>query len=540
MPLRNPSYRGKRVLVLGFGLSGAAMVSFFLDSGAEVWAWDDAPAVREQIQSRARECSGLHVLELEKTEKTGRLVPRFDLLALSPGVPPGHELVRRAKRDGLDIKGELTLLREAAPAAKFLGVTGTNGKSTTTKLLSHLLEANDIPHQMGGNIGAPILALEPSGLYVLELSSFQLYWSPEVGVDIGIFLNITPDHLDWHGSFDAYLAAKMRLFAAPALHKYYILNLDDRVLRVVAEELTKFERNVVPVGTVASLPAGVRLAEDRFVAYLDAEEAGLEISLRDSAVLRGPHHLVNAACAWLAARFCGAEKTLLQKGLLSFQGLPFRLERLYHLEHRPGVEAGPEAGAGPGTGVSVGASSAMASAVYINDSKATNPESSLAALSSFENIVWIAGGKMKQGANYRALVYHAPRLLACWFYGADAHHFERLFAKHAAVHVTHGLEEAVGAALAFVANVHPVCDGKPGKLAVPEDVSVPGTLDEPRCDSVGRELTVLFSPACASFDQYANYQARGRHFNQCCQAFLAGNLAGDFAKNLAKEKNPCV
>ena len=528
MPLRNPSYQGQRVLVLGFGLSGAAMVSFFLDSGAEVWGWDDAPEAREQIQSRARDVSGLHVLELENTEntgntgKTGRLEHRFDLLAVSPGIPPEHELVGRAKRAGLDIKGELTLLREAAPAAKVLGVTGTNGKSTTTKLLAHLLEKNDIPHQMGGNIGAPILALEPSGIYVLELSSFQLYWSPEAGVDIGIFLNITPDHLDWHGSFDAYLAAKMRLFAGPAPHKYYILNLDDRVLRVVAEELTHFGRNVVPVGTVASLPAGVRLAPDRFVAYLDAEEVGLEISLRDSAALRGPHQLVNAACAWLAARFCGAEKALLQKGLLSFQGLPFRLERLHHLEHR--LEPGP--------GTSSDIASAMASAVYINDSKATNPESSHAALSSFENIVWIAGGKMKQGANYRALVSHAPRLLACWFYGADAHHFERLFAKHAAVHVTPGLEEAVEAALAFVANVHQVGAGKPGGLAVPEDVSVPGTLDEPRHDSVGQELVVLFSPACASFDQYANYQARGRHFNQCCQAFLA--------RNCAREKKPCV
>jgi len=333
------------------------------------------------------------------------------------------------------------------PSHKLVAITGTNGKSTTTALLHHLLASAGLLARLGGNIGLPVLDQPPlpeGGIYVLELSSFQIDLSQTVAADIAILTNITPDHLDRYPGMAGYAAAKERLFtmqvpaspgASGAPGAYAVIATEDDFTRAIA----------------ARLPATTRLT------LVSSTDIASYDQLRWPA-LPGPHNAQNIACATAAARLLGLSDAAIEQGLRSFPGLPHRMEQV-----------------GSKRGVR-----------YVNDSKATNPTSVAPALQAYEQIHWIAGGQAKT-RELDACLPHLAHVKAAYTIGEAAGLFAGILAPHVAVTRCDTLAQAVSDAAA---------------AAAPGD-------------------TVLLSPACASFDQFRDFEARGAAFREAVEALPA-------------------
>jgi UDP-N-acetylmuramoylalanine--D-glutamate ligase len=421
-----PLLAGRRYAVLGLARSGLATLAFLARSGASAIAWDKS----EEARVRAASIAGVTLADLETMPLAG-----LDGLVLSPGVPLNtHPLAARARAAGVPILGDMELFQAVRPTLqphRLAGITGTNGKSTTTALLHHLLEAAGRPARLGGNIGLPILGEAPlpaGGIYVLELSSFQIDLSHSLACDVAVLTNITPDHLDRYVDFADYAAAKARLFAMQPDGATAIVAIDTPPARAVAEALGQARRlNLMTV-------------------------SGADIRAPDQArwpTLQGPHNAQNAACAVAAARALGLSDAEIEAGLRSYRGLPHRMEILDIIN---GVR-------------------------FVNDSKATNPDSTAPALSAFPGIHWILGGQAKT-EDLDACIPHLSGVRAAYVIGEAAALFQRLLAPHLPVTVAGTLDSAVASAAAAA--------------------------------SAGE--TVLLSPACASFDQFRDYEARGDAF----------------------------
>ena len=455
---------GRKVAVFGLARSGRATMAALIAGGAEPVGWDDRPDARD-----AAAAAGLPIEDLSTAP-----FDRFAALVLSPGVPLTHPAphwtVDKANAAGIEIIGDTELLvREiarSATSARLVAVTGTNGKSTTTALIGHLLAAAGFDAIVGGNIGTPVLDLDPprnGAHYVIEFSSYQIDLTPSLAPAVGILLNISPDHLDRHGSLEHYAAVKARIFSRQGPGDAAIVGVDDSHCRAVAESLGPGLRTIrISAGTpLAGDAAWVRdgVLHER----LDGQEA-IVADLSPVATLRGVHNWQNAAAAYAAARVLGAGRDALAAALGRFPGLPHRLEQVGRLD---GV-------------------------TFVNDSKATNADAAARALACFDNIYWIAGGRPKAG-------------------GIES--LNEFFAKMARAYLIGEAADAFAATL----------DGK-----VPLTIS--GTLDravaEAAADSrrSGREATVLLSPACASFDQFASFEERGDAFRHAVRTLIA---AGD-------------
>jgi UDP-N-acetylmuramoylalanine--D-glutamate ligase len=425
--IASPAFAGKTYGVYGLARSGRATVSALAASGATTLNWDDGEAARAAF---AGPLTNLH-----ETDLAG-----LDGLIVSPGVPlAGHLLVDRARAAGVAIIGDIEIFaqaRAALPAHRVVGITGTNGKSTTTALIHHILVNAGRAARLGGNIGLPILGQEPlqpnaagAGVYVLELSSYQLDLTFSLDCDVGVLLNITPDHLDRHGSMAAYAGAKARLFAMQSPGRVAI------------------------VGSAAEAEFDVlEDAEDPFIQFIEDVDAG---SQADWPALQGPHNLQNARAAVAACAALGVSVADIAAGLASYPGLPHRMERV---ATRGGV-------------------------LWVNDSKATNPDSTAPALAAFPNTHWIAGGKAK-GGDLDAVKPFLAGVRAAYVIGEAAPLFERLLAPLLPVTRSGTLAQAVADCAA---------------AAVPGD-------------------TVLLSPACASFDQFRDFEARGDAFRAAVAA----------------------
>lgn len=423
--LHAPALAGRRYAVFGLARSGLATLGFLARSGALAIAWDDRAEARAAARARQPDLALADLMEIPLEGLAGLIV--------SPGVPLNrHPLAARARAAGVPVIGDMELFQAARatlPAHRLVGITGTNGKSTTTALLHHLLVAAGIPACLGGNIGAPILDAAPlaeGGVYVIEMSSFQIDLSLGVACDIAILTNVTPDHLDRYASMDAYAAAKARLFAMQPEGATAIVATDDRYTRAIAAGLPRRLR-------------AVRVSRD-------------EIAPADQArwpSLAGPHNAQNAACAIAAARALGLAEEAIAAGLASYPGLPHRLEMVATLG---GVR-------------------------FVNDSKATNPESVAPALQAFPGIHWIAGGQAKTDSLDPCLP-HLANVRAAYLVGEAAPRFAEILGPHLPVRMAGTVAEAVRAAAA---------------------AALPGE-------------TVLLSPACASFDQFRDYEARGEAF----------------------------
>jgi UDP-N-acetylmuramoylalanine--D-glutamate ligase len=449
------AYEGRRVGVLGLARSGLAAAEALRLGGARVIAWDDAAAQREAAQK-----AGIALADLATADLSG-----MRALVLSPGIPHNfpapHKVAARAREAGIPIIGDIELLALSAREARYLGITGTNGKSTTTALIGHILKAAGRPSAVGGNIGTAALgleALEPGGVYVLEMSSYQLELTPTLVFDGAVLLNITPDHLDRHGGMAGYIAAKERIFKGQGERQFAVVGIDDDICRGIADRLAR--QRVIRISAERAAPGGVSAAGGILVDDSDGGARGV-MDLRALDRLPGRHNWQNAAAAFAAVRALGLSADEAAAGIRSFTGLAHRQEKI-----------------------------ATISAVrYVNDSKATNADSAANAIVCYERIHWIAGGQAKEGG-ITSLAPLFPRIARAYFIGAAA----RAFAATAEGRLPYALCGTLANALEEAHR-----NAKPGD-------------------------TVLLSPACASFDQFSDFEARGDAFRRLVEA-LPGERA---------------
>ena len=406
-------FAGERVLVVGLGRAGLPAALRLAGWGAEVSVWDDGAEARA-----AAEAAGL---ALADPAAGGPF--RWDALLLSPGIPHrlprAHPAAKAARAAGAPILCDVEWLWRAVRAsgskARFVGITGTNGKSTTTALTDHLLRAAGRRSAAGGNLGPAALSMDlfdDAGTYVLEMSSYMLERTVSVRFDTAVMLNLSPDHLDRHGDMDGYAAAKARIFARQRPEDLAVLGMDDERSRAMRGAVTGRFR---PVSGVSPQPGGV-WAEGGVL----RDDGGIILDLADAPALPGSHNAQNAAAAAVCALDAGLSRAQVAAGLAGFPGLPHRQEQV--------GEAG---------GV-----------VFVNDSKATNADSAARALSSYARVVWIAGGMAKEGG-IEGLAPLFPRVARAFLIGRDAPALAETLAAHGVPHEVAGtLDAAVPAAAA--------------------------------------------------------------------------------------------
>ncbi len=456
MRIELPFFNALPVAVLGLGKSGLAAARVLRDSGAEVWAWDD----NEDVRARARE-EGIPIVDLQACNWR-----ELTTLVLSPGIPHSHPephpVARLAREHGVEIIGDIELLARAQRDAQYLGVTGTNGKSTTTALIGHILEAAGRSVEIGGNLGIPALELEPlesGGVYVLEMSSYQLELTRSITFDVAVLLNISPDHLERHGGFEGYVAAKRQIFHRQTKPRTAVIGVDDEVCRGICDALRAADDQVVvPISGEGRVVGGVYAAEG--VLYDETEGGPVPaLDLREIISLPGAHNWQNAAAAFAACRAVGLQPAVIAACLRSFPGLAHRQEALTVID---GV-------------------------LYVNDSKATNADAAAKALACYDAIYWIAGGRAKDDG-LGALEPFYDRIVHAFLIGEAA--------------------EAFAAALDGKVD-HSICGDLETAVARAQALATAGGRDHP---------VVLLSPACASFDRYPNFEVRGEAFRQLVTA----------------------
>jgi UDP-N-acetylmuramoylalanine--D-glutamate ligase len=425
--ITSASWAGKPYAVLGLARSGRATADALLAAGADVVAWDANEASRDVL--------GAAIADPLSIELAG-----FAGVVVSPGVPLNrHPIAAKARDAGVPVIGDVELFAHARaelPRHKVVGITGTNGKSTTTALIHHICKTAGLPTTMGGNIGLPILAQEAlpeGGVYVLELSSYQIDLTQSLDCDVAVLLNITPDHLDRYDGFEGYAASKGRLFAMQSAGHAAIIGISDEASGAIAKQVSRSGR----AKDVTKIAPGVCMDQSRWPA------------------LQGPHNAQNALAAIAACEALGIDTAAIDAGLASFPGLPHRMERVATVN---GV-------------------------TFVNDSKATNPTSTAPALAAFDRIHWILGGQAKTD-DLDACRPGFTHVARAYTIGEAGPMFARLLAPEMPVDEAGTLERAVSDAAAAA---------KPGE-------------------------TVLLSPACASFDQFKDYEDRGRAFRAAVEA----------------------
>ncbi len=442
-------FSGYPVAVMGLGKSGLATAEALRASGAEVWAWDDSEARRAEAREKG----------FEPVDLTTCHWNELPTLVLSPGIPhthpKPHPVAVLARKHKVEIIGDIELLARSERVATFVGVTGTNGKSTTTALIGHILKMAGKRAAVGGNIGTPVLALDSvgDGIYVLEMSSYQLELTPSLTCDVAVLINISADHLDRHGGMDGYIAAKKTIFQRQTTPRTAILGVDDAHSRKLYDELRRIgDQNVVAISAARRLEMGVFALDGILYDALDGAEKQVA-DLRGIATLPGPHNWQNAAAAYAACRALGVEAKTIAAALASYPGLPHRQEIVAFAD----------------------------GLTFVNDSKATNADAAARALACYDAIYWIAGGRAKEGG-IDTLAPFFGRIRRAYLIGEAAESFARTLGDK----VPHTLSSTLDAAVA-AAHADALQDRATGAV-------------------------VLLSPACASFDQFPNFEVRGDSF----------------------------
>ena len=453
--------QGSSYVVLGLARSGLSTVRALMAGGVECVAWDD----REETR-KAAAAAGVKIAEPDSIDWS-----KITALVISPGIPSTlpkpHAIAAAARAAGKPIICDIELLARAEPKARFVAITGTNGKSTTTALIGHILQAVNWPSQVGGNIGKPVLDLEPLGLggvYVLEMSSYQLELVETFHANIAVWLNITPDHLDRHGDMAGYVAAKQHVFDRQVTRDCAIIGIDDKysaeVFRWLSKRRLAEDIAVVPLARNRVITLGVNYR----AGFLQDGE-GYKVEFADVPTLPGDHNAQNAAAAWAAVRWIGVPREQAAAALKTYPGLPHRQEQV----------------------ASVG------DVIYVNDSKATNADAAARALSSYDDIYWILGGQAKEGG-IAPLAPYFGRVRHAFLIGEAAGMFEGQLAGEVASTRCGDLQSAVTAA-------HALSEGKGPAI-------------------------VLLSPACASWDQWKSYEHRGDAFRTMARALPGARVLG--------------
>lgn len=466
IPVRG--FEGKTVAVFGLGRTGLTAARALIAGGAKVALWDEKVASRE-----AAAAEGFPVVDLETADWR-----QFAALMLSPGVPLTHPkphwTVQKAKAAGVEVLGDIELFARTVAAApvhkrpKIIAITGTNGKSTTTALIGHLCASAGRDTRVGGNIGQGVLGLEDmhgGAVYVLELSSYQLDLTSSLHPDAVVLLNISPDHLDRHGGMDGYIAAKRRIFLNQGKGDTAIIGVDDPWCQQICTEITAANRRTIwPISAGKAMGRGVYALQG--VLYDATGERVVEVAdLLRARSLPGRHNWQNAAAAYAAARAIGIPMQDAVDGLMTFPGLAHRMETV----------------------------GKIGKVRFVNDSKATNADAARQAMSSYPKFYWIAGGVAKAGG-IDDLKDLFPRVAKAYLIGEAAEPFSWTLAGKAEVAMSGTLERAVQQAYADAA-----------------------ASDE--------EAIVLLSPACASFDQFSDFEARGEAFRAAVNGLVGGGKA---------------
>ena len=445
--------RGKNIALFGLGGSGMVTAQALVAGGANVVAFDDNPQKVDEAAALAIPTQDLRNYDFSQC----------DGFVLAPGVPLTHPkphwTVELANAHNVPVIGDVELFsqerRVVAPGSQFVAITGTNGKSTTTALIAHVLSTAGKNVQMGGNIGKAVLSLDAlsnDAIYVVECSSYQIDLAPSIDASIGILLNLAPDHLDRHGSMENYAEIKSRLIAKSGRA---VIGVDDVYCTAIMERT----ENAIPISVHRKLEFGVFASGVEL--YHGEGGAASKVSTLDAAqTLRGKHNAQNASAAWVACHLAGLSDNEIQSGLDTFPGLAHRMELLGHI----------------------------GDIVFVNDSKATNADAAAMAISSFEDINWIAGGLPKDGGieSLRPLFGHISK---AYLIGEAAPVFAATLGADVPFEIAETLDNAV-----LKAHADAVENGS---------------------------RVVLLSPACASFDQFANFEIRGEAFRKEVQS-LAG------------------
>ncbi len=436
------SFKNKSVAVFGLARSGISCALALAAGGAKVFAWDDSEPSVEKAKSEGVPIINLHTIDFKT----------LDSLVLSPGVPLTHPephwTVVKAKQAGIEIIGDTeAFAREVSGSgAKIVAITGTNGKSTTTALIGHVLKFAGLDVDVGGNIGLAVFNLRPptqDRIYVLELSSFQIDLMPGLKPDVGILTNLTPDHLDRHGTMENYAAVKARMFSY-AGDGTALVSVDDEWCAAIADVTPQVSRVSVVKEVLHGICAPEGILKDKHHGQCVAE-----IDLRQMPSLKGRHNWQNACMAYGAARALGVSVDVIAAAMHSFPGLAHRMQQVAVVNGVP----------------------------FVNDSKATNADAAEKALVSFDHIYWIAGGISKSGG-IEPLAAYFPKIKRAYLIGAAAENFAQTLQGKVDYVMCETLERAVKAAAQ---------DAQAGSV-------------------------VLLSPACASFDQYKNFEVRGDAF----------------------------
>lgn len=459
-----PQFADRCVAVLGLGRSGIVAARALKGGGARVWAWDDNEAARSVAEAAGLPLKDLLLCDWRQPEA----------LVLSPGIPlthpAPHAVVERARAANCPVLGDIELLSGTHPEASYVGITGTNGKSTTTALLGHIFKTAGVAVEVGGNLGTPALGLEPlgsEGTYVLELSSYQLDLVHEAVFDIAVLINISPDHLDRHGGLEGYVAAKRRIFRGQTPDMTAVVGVDDERSRQIYRGLRdRGHRRVVPISGHASVADGIYVDGTVLMDAMSGRTTPV-LDLNGIQTLPGQHNAQNAAAAYAAARAAGIAVEAILRGIRSYPGLAHRQELI----------------------------AVVGGVSYVNDSKATNGEAAARALACYENVYWIAGGLAKEGG-LEAVEPFFPRIRHAFLIGEAAMDFRRGLSGH----VPSTLSGDLGTAVAQ-ARESAVRDGL-------------------------ENAVVLLSPACASFDQFTNFETRGDEFRRLVEG-LRGEWGGE-------------
>lgn len=465
-----PRMAKQKIGVFGLGATGVSAAEALVASGAQVYTFDENAAAREK--TRNTEYRAEHPRQWPWAE--------LSALVLSPGVPlthpKPHAIVTKAQREGVEIVGDIELFARAIEALpesqrpKVVAVTGSNGKSTTTALIGRILKESGLNAAVGGNIGVPVLSLPaPSAdiVYVLELSSFQLDLCASLRANVAVMLNLSPDHLDRHGDMAGYAASKKRIFLNQRAGDWAIVGVDDPLSQAMCAELSvSGKATLAPVSAEGALGRGVFALAGKLFYNLDGKtgEAG---DISHIASLRGQHNWQNAAAALAAAMAMGVSPAIAVRLMERFEGLPHRMEIVGRIGR----------------------------VLYVNDSKATNADAASRALKSYDDIYWIAGGKPKEGGveSLRPLM---KKVRGAYLIGEAAKAFEAQLA---------------GAVPCIQCGDLAAATARAGRDAA---------------TSGGDAPVVLLSPACASYDQFRNFEERGEIFRRIVQkAARAGEAA---------------
>ncbi len=458
IPVRG--FEGSTVAVFGLARTGLTAARALMAGGAQVALWDDRPAAREAAQAE-----GFELTDLTKADWSA-----FAALMLSPGVPLTHPAphwtVARAKDAGVEIVGDMELFARTVNAApehkrpKIVAITGTNGKSTTTALVGHICAAAGRDVRIGGNIGLGVLGLEDmhgGAVYILEMSSYQLDLTSSLHADVTILLNISPDHLERHGTMENYVAAKRRILANQGNGDTAVIGVDDPWGQQICTEITAANRRtIVPISASKAMGRGVYALNG--LLYDATGERAAEVADHNRArSLPGRHNWQNAAAAYAAAKGLGIPAAEAAEHLMSFPGLAHRMEPVAQLGR----------------------------VRFVNDSKATNTDAARQAMSSYPKFYWIAGGQPKTGG-IESLADLFPRITKAYLIGEGAAEFAQTLNGKATVVEAGTMDAAVACAYADAA-------------------------------ATNQDAIVLLSPAAASFDQFADFEARGEAFRAAIQ-----------------------